>query len=126
MKLELKQIVGYLPYGLKVFYMEDIYDVTLEDEMDSFSICLKDVLEGNHKPLFRPLSDLEKEINVNGEKFIPISKMEGINFNISLKWIKNDVNSIPNYLYEKLQEWNFDVKGLIEKGLAIDINTLQQ
>jgi len=29
-------------------------------------------------------------------------------------------------LFEKLFEWHFDVFGLIEKGLAIDINTLKQ
>lgn len=29
-------------------------------------------------------------------------------------------------LFEKLFEWHFDIFGLIEKGLAIDINTLKQ
>ena len=29
-------------------------------------------------------------------------------------------------LVSKLIEWHFDVFGLIEKGLAIDINTLPQ
>ena len=30
----------------------------------------------------------------------------------------------PKNDYEKLFEWHFDIFGLIEKGLAIDINTL--
>lgn len=34
---------------------------------------------------------------------------------------------VPNQLklIEKLYEWHFDIHGLIEKGLAIDINTLK-
>jgi hypothetical protein len=34
-------------------------------------------------------------------------------------------NINPSEIREKLAEWHFDVFGLIEKNLAIDINTLE-
>lgn len=122
-KLELKHIVGYLPYEIKIFYMEDAYDVTLEDEMDSFSICLRDVIEGSHKPILRPLSDLKKEITHKGETFVPIKK-------IKIMYPSDTFSSVSNVakwsyrVIEKLYEWHFDIHGLIEKGLAIEINTI--
>ena len=34
------------------------------------------------------------------------------------------IESMPYAIVSKLLEWHFDIDGLIEKGLAIDINTL--
>jgi len=34
--------------------------------------------------------------------------------------------NIYQHQFEKLISWHFDVFGLIEKGLAIDINTLKE
>ena len=94
------------------------------------------------KLALRPLSDLTKEIDVDGEKFIPIDilwneTLEQVNsdtyddyfFNEDLEttWINIDnVLRLEYIVVEKLIEWNFDVFGLIEKGLAIDINTLNK
>ena len=119
-------------------------------------------------PILRPLSDLTKEIEVNGDKFIPVVKLlkiaikdngqnierskinpyycsngigdlicgadndimnvmyysEKMLFRASNKITKFDVYPYQNKLRSKLFEWHFDVFGLIEKGLAIDINTL--
>ena len=36
------------------------------------------------------------------------------------------INNTSYLVFQKLLEWHFDVFGLIEKGLAIDINTLPQ
>lgn len=168
-KLTLKKLVGYLPYGLKAYCNEDIHDVTLEDEMDGYSICVRDVLENNHKLVLRTLSNLTKEITQNGETFVPIFKLAEIAMpDLSWKELRNksinenlniaefdfpqspdivfgtSVNSggkkttdfygtiayeligIDNQLqlFQKLYEWHFDIHGLIEKGKAIDINTL--
>lgn len=89
------------------------------------------------KPILRPLSDLTKEIKHNGEKFVPLERLRkeysGFYFEsnpellikskntsmyISLNWI--------NEFHKLLFEWHFDVFGLIEKGLAININTINQ
>lgn len=78
-----------------------------------------------------PLSDLTKEIEVNGEKFVPL---DAINLHeckflhtthlVNKMGYDFDITKIPNNSFVKLLEWHFDVFGLIEKGLAVDINTL--
>lgn len=180
MKLELKHLAPYLPYGLKYYPSEksdlffDLYadyapnsswkyDLALE-ENDEYALKLKssylfqkepfvtiedneiflgqfesslgfdvdDVYISEVKPILRPLSDLTKEIEVNGEKFAPFKWFNFINSDIDFetqilalssdfRWLES-----TNYgIIEKLLEWHFDVFGLIEKGLAIDINTLE-
>lgn len=74
-----------------------------------------------------PLSDLTKEIEHNGEKFVPMdilynefSQYDCFEFD-NINVLNNPYNQIQNLL-----EWHFDVYGLIEQGLAIDINTLNK
>jgi hypothetical protein len=124
MKLELKYLSGYLPYELQM-YWEDFNGVV----MDSWTLQADSVtfsLINQNKPILRPLSDLTKEIEVNGEKFVP-------NYDPHLKYFldcefKSFINDIPYSLnYDQLQlllQWHFDIYGLIDAGLAIDINTL--
>ena len=188
MKLELKHIAPYLPYGLKMKFTStnevdklSNEDIVILKQIDEGGICVNGYKTNNksYKPILRPLSDLTKEIEVNGEKFVPIvelAKIHGIDFEI--KTIKTEYGTIVCYseislhptdntpfsreffeldlsdccfdfgfeifgenefdicetsyfpirnqleLFQKLFEWNFDVFGLIEQGLAIDINTL--
>ena len=86
--------------------------------------------QDDFKMIFRTLSDLTKEIEVNGEKFVPRTKM-GLIHDISGNNILNyrtgdriNILSLPYYQIDQLFEWHFDIFGLIEQGLAIDINTL--
>lgn len=140
-KLELKHLAGYLPYGLKMKYTgngkpfrgtQDIETLTISNiELLMFSI--------NRKPILRPLSDLTKEIEVNREKFVPIDFLNKRCLGLTkyqLKEIQGDQYLLATYtenyncLNENtakdfLFEWYFDIYGLIEKGLAIDINTLK-
>jgi hypothetical protein len=178
MKLELKHLAPYLPYGLKIRNIEVGKTRTLihEHELPTESairrnVSIKMLLLTNHinKPILRPLSDLTKEIEVNGEVFIPIIKLFNLldssdyvdyrgNFDIPktqiddgwnhclsygdvlkselcfsygnnsfLLMVDDEVALVSNQLYliNKLFEYHFDVFGLIEKGLAIDINTLK-
>lgn len=152
MKIELKYIVGYLPYGLRVidFQMHEngfrqkhsIKQLVLIPS--NLEIGLKDIDGINQKPILRPLSDLTKEIEVNGEKFVPTHELYklidefGIGSptivisktfsGISIHWYygkqQSSTNPVPLSFYEKLYEWHFDLHSLIEKGLAIDKNTL--
>jgi hypothetical protein len=104
------------------------------------------------KPILRPLSDLKNIIEVNGEKFVPIERLFEIKYPelvsrgreyyiefvpnwvlcsgnwtaTSLKISLSDIYSNYYWLVQKLIEWHFDIFGLIEKGLAIDINTLKK
>ena len=182
MKLELKHLAPYLPYGLKI-YMEDLrshvkpFFWTLNKETN-----INDLIDRQNKPILRPLSDLSKFIEINGEKFVPILELrcieqgnwdEGefiedhtqiidygvrkrdsncywVEWNSQISGVESfsfkgrdftraliiDIKSIMGIeicaiknqlmLFNKLHEWHFDTEGLIEKGLAIDINTLNK
>ena len=37
-----------------------------------------------------------------------------------------DLKYLPYGVVEKLLEWHFDIFGLLEKGLAVDINTINK
>ena len=103
----------------------------------------------NCNPILHPLSDLTKEIEHKGEKFVPIYKIfnppvpidqtqianEVKSYNLYAVIKKNDVvvykikkdyTVIPFWIVQKLIEWHFDIAGLIEKGEAIDVNTLPE
>lgn len=154
MKLELKHIAPYLPYGLKCTNTKKSYTQTGEDRtgiLETLSVNTDDsvimgaegyFLVGYHEilPLFRPLSSLTKEIEVNGEKFVPLEKLcsfYGAKFNDSYVtdnaagfvygFSAHDVLNIKDvfenkyWQIQKLFEWHFDVFGLIEKGMAVEI-----
>lgn len=133
-KLELKHLAPYLPYGLKceiLNYQSDyvgekygvisgyyylagephyIFKTKSEAGKDASLI----------KPILRPLSDITKEIEVNGEKFIPMDIH---------KLYPGEVTGLNPAAWSyrvliKLFEWHFDVFGLIDKGLAINLNSL--
>jgi hypothetical protein len=91
------------------------------------------------KLILHNLSDLTKEIEVNGERFVPWDRLADklideepesfSDINSAKQWVETyfsdvDVMNLPYKLVKKLFEWHFDLNNLIEKGLAIDINTL--
>jgi len=125
MKLELKHLAGYLPYGLEVYHKTWIQALIMDCSgatIDSISIL--DVAEYS-KPILRPLSDLTKEIEVNGEKFVPKDIIEELHSSECIRWILcNDIYECKYHVIEKLLEWHFDIYGLIENNLAIDKNTI--
>lgn len=97
------------------------------------------LLSKKHKPICRPLSDLTKPIEHNGEKFIPIERLlEDItnawrlcklDYPNNSKGLYNDIISnieaCEFWLIQNLVEWHFDIADLISKGEAIDVNTLE-
>ena len=172
MNLELKHLAPYLPYGLKysVFNKKgklDLLEIGTNNIYNIITAVNKGVYGGEYKPILRPLSDLTKEIEVNGEKFVPLEILgqkhieDGFFEDGSFGWgqstggddeqdyyltVSNnegfylvfdiwcghqdeggycvDNENIPFPLVELFFKWHFDVFGLIEKGLAIDINTI--
>jgi len=126
MKLELKHLKGYFGTGLKVELEEQGIEVLTIRLLNSCSI-------DGIKPILRPLSDLTKEIEVNGEKFVPMNFINELAFVNILGYSDFEdlikplgINECSFWQIEKLSEWHFDVFGLIEKGLAIDFNTLNK
>ena len=155
-----------LPYGLKtinVNYIEE--DILIIRDFLSIDFNGNIKVDGivmplncnitAHKPILHPLSDLTKEIDHNGKKFVPMVELAKISYPeryVSLFAYRDGIikaeidfedyyvhlyfdgkdfvsdSSIQNQfkLFQKLIEWHFDIAGLIEKGEAIDVNTLSE
>lgn len=170
MNLELKHLAPYLPFGLKwakqykskdhlyekeerdfVFISimttlsTEMQDAFLESEDDNMNHAYWGIKNG-FKPLLRPLSDLTKEIEHNGERFVPFEKLfedissiksrplikeQAIGFNVlgENHWITTIDGKIQQscfwWIIQKLFEWRFDIFSLIPAGLALDIDTLK-
>lgn len=146
MKLELKHL-DFVNNGIVKLSRQPhwVFDnVKLQDCQLSFSSTInepylryRDVTFSMDQiiPYKRPISDLTKEIEVDGEKFVPITIVNLMyevenrnNFPLSMyidaSWVYS-VKMLPCDLVEKLLEWHFDIYNLIPNGLAIDINTLK-
>lgn len=121
-QLELKHISPYFPFGLKIKSGEDIYEVL---SIGKNCVYFKGGLlpYNDFKLILRPLSDLTKEIERNGEKFIPCEQFS-YDMECMLRLGDVDTGCQPYSLIQKLIEWHFDIFGLIDKDLAIDINNL--
>lgn len=188
--LTLEHLAPYIPYGLTVFskVTKSTYELIGLSKYE-LMIADRDSFNGwyainNFKPIFRPLSDLAKEIEHKGEMFIPIIELyknsaeyynskdldyefidswsakgnilkvyhnrdkdeytefvySNLSFRKDTRFEKGSYNfgmylphpivsddKIHNiYLLQQLLfKWHFDVFGLIEKGLAVDINTIE-
>ena len=159
--LELKDICGYLPYGLMQKHYNDVCFFTIATQ----SCMSKDVFHEMPirfgKPILRPMSDLTKEIRQNcynnSKPFIPIVELacmleaqgywrvygagaadfgedgesciaqlvfDGDHFVYTVDDEYDTFNSVA--IYDKLNAWMFDYRGLISAGLAIDVNTLPE
>ena len=88
-------------------------------------------------PVCHHLSDLTKPIEHNGEMFVPAEKIRhlrtGSQYEIttigffSLNYgMKHEYNTLPFEIIEWLIIHHFDIAGLIDKGEAIDVNTLPE
>lgn len=146
MKLTIKELAPYLPYGLKfISEMDDRDGITGQLpiwRMNGISFLFGDYCANTQetsdayaiekiKPFLRPLSDLTKPIEHNGETFVPFEEL--CRFSDYSEWlwsIEDDKYEMstphrwPYELVEKLIEWHFDIHGLIKAGLAIDLNTV--
>lgn len=139
MKLELRHLAPYLPYGLKCYSKEklpfsEFFESKKEAQVYEMGvISMMGVLKGNGTPLLRPLSDLTKEIEHNGETFEPDTWFNGqsetMHFEedflrgITRRETSYNITQCSYNVLNKLFEWHFDVFGLIEQGLAIDKNS---
>jgi len=75
MKLEIKHLAAYLPYGLTGVYDKTPFDGkytrgTMKLNCDEFQFFL-----GNSKPLLHPLSKLTEEIEHDGDTFVPLKRL---------------------------------------------------
>ena len=164
MKLELKHIVPYLPYGLKCQLMGESKEDIDHDDNPAPKVFLidgakRDLIHVWSKktmtdewiyeevfPILRPLSDLTKEIDIDGENVLfcdYITDKYGdcetfYSFNdgaivedtyrgedaINHKHLYPNTECYPYFIIKELLRLHFDIFGLIKEGLAIDINTI--
>lgn len=113
MKLELKHFAPYLPYELKYKDIPEGY--TKERTLDIHTI---DWALNHGKLILRPMEDIFKE-----EFYYKLQNQDDL-YEIE-DAIKNDTVLYLGYdLILFLVSNHFDIFGLIEEGLAIDINSL--
>lgn len=152
MTLELKHLAPYLPYRLMILKDDKIAQLTglsnpyktlagyfLSGELktpnkgfrESYSFYVDEKNLDRFKPILRPISDLENVIPHNDKKICLIEWIEDFYCTLDLheqaKRLINDLrwlNQCDYMLVCHLIEYHFDVFGLIEQGLAIDINTI--
>ena len=135
MKLELKYLASYLPYGLNIkdvkhgSVFEALHFITNQhQDFSLFKGNFDQLINDKYlKPILFPLSSLTKEITVNGETFVPYDKIKEIypntpQFTDYIKgWMQyyGIMNSKCEYVcILKLFEWKIDVLQLIDKNLA--------
>lgn len=151
-ELELKYLAPYLPYKLRVADKDSHSLITMVASIEGTEVHIANsnwsnnlneltiggVIEAGKLPILRPLSDLTKEIEHNGDKFVPLEAIaktlwerEPESFNDvegSEFWVENQVinkvkelkgyDDIIHWCYQDLIKWHFDVFGLLDHDLA--------
>lgn len=140
----LKVYSAYLPYGVGFKCIDinsDEYEILTLKYIDvGFEEILVGCMEYDFTDLgqgellicLRPLSDLKKEIEHNGEKFVPIEWLQDKFYTLTLdkqcEMIIEDerwINQCDYILIQYLLEWHFDIYGLIDQNLAINLNEVK-
>jgi hypothetical protein len=131
MKLELKHLAHYLPYELKMELLDFPLSKTFGRHFRILRLdCGHDfnhyLSDNKVRPVLRPLSELDWQIIINELH----GNMCDAYFDFIDSWHENSTiqdtrfEQMPYEIISILFREHFDVFGLIEKGLAIDINTL--
>jgi len=135
MKLELKYLATYIPYNLKILHSANKVDTMASITNLAIHTTIGHTL--NHfaflefKLILKPISFLKKDKEVldNLAKKLSEAKTSIYGFESSKKWIlevikDEDATALPFFLTELLISQHYDVFGLIEEGLAVDMNCL--
>lgn len=125
-KLELKHWSSYLPYDVKIVrsywsyrFLEQVTEVITLD-FSNIGIYFYD--EYSNLTL-RPMSDLNKEVEINGETFTPAERIKKM-YPVDTFSSTTNPAQWSYRIVQQLLEWHFDIYGLIDEGLAININEL--
>ena len=127
MKLELKHLAPYLPYGLELQILQHPFGIVPRKlELDCGHDFNYHLQEGNVKPILYPLSDFIKFEGLIDE--MSEQQVERLSTYLKLELIpKGGYVSLLEYnTIIKMFEYHLDIFFLIPKGLAIDKNTLSK
>jgi hypothetical protein len=82
-------------------------------------------------PIVRQLSQLTKEIEVDGERFVPIEKIMPTSESKNFGWMSDpymkgllhsaEIGCLPMNIANKLSSWHFDIFNWIGRGLAKEL-----
>ena len=140
--LELKHLAPYLPFRSKIIStrtheIDEVEWVSFsknhigrhEEYPNESDGCILTHRISEIKPILRPPSDIIKYIEPLG--IVPARLFCGEPNNkipMSDEYAKcmEDINNKPYWWVQKLLEWQMDVFGLIESGLAVDVNQLEE
>ncbi len=146
MKLELKHITPYLPYGLKfevkqcdehageiLTHIDTITGIGVIDDIISFnksgdySLTELDLNDFNVKPILRPLREALYDDILNDFKCECLAEREFVrDLEDDVASAGDKVKFAPYSVIQFLVENKIDIFELIENNLAIDINTLNK
>lgn len=149
-KITLTELAAYLPYRMQFIVEVPVWEgnppepshmieqtetLTVENiaKCLQFSIC----------PILRPLTDLVKHVDLPGHENMTVAAKEiwplglkedygfEMDFIMPKEWNDKMKQTPIPYIWayhevESMLEYHFDVFGLIEAGLAIDINTIKK
>ena len=142
-QLTKKEVAAYLPYGVEIYHSQfmfrevwnkpnkgtligitsiipETFDIVMLRDKDNYH--LQDSI-AHFKLALRPLSDLTKEIEHNGERFIPLYRLMKEDKAFTTSFIDAfGYEELKVSVYELLLEWHFDIFHLIPNGLALDLN----
>ena len=134
MKLELKHLAPYLPYGLRI--STDLGNRTMRScrnnttkenyvviDDDEEQMSWRPIKDGS-KPILRPLPDSEGQTKKAKRLIIMVSEDSEYSTDAVKMTLRRSRTAMVVGVYEALLKNHFDVFGLIPEGLAIDINTL--
>lgn len=123
MQLTIEHLAKHLPYGLiGIFKDKDIYQLdigpTFGDDLNKRDIHA--FIRYNIKPSLFPLLAITKEIEIAGEKFVPIQELKIVD-----QWAGEFIEDVimgfvEVIIYNRLLSWHIDVDCLIGKGLAVN------
>lgn len=148
-RLTIEHLAPYLPYGLKMKRENFIGELLSINKNGYLTISCSNwhehITDNRYKPILRPVTDLDKQVNYGLQTYAATELFEmgddgGYNYEFdhgNIKLIQqlktigkykvyHDFNFMPYAVATELFQRHFDVFGLIGKGLAIDINTLNQ
>lgn len=140
MKLEKKHLAAYLPYGLKcevVNWSEkngryETYHATMDSVYADGTCTFHDLVEAEQgfesiMPILHPLSDLVKKIEEGKKVFAYEVILERTGYDIltNKEQLIEPIKRLPYVVVCLLIEMQFDIFGLINHGLAIDVNALK-
>ena len=136
--ITIEHLAPYLPYGLEVMQLSDHKSTISKRQLEGLTESgaylfglYKPWKYSKCKPILRPLSDLKKDIEHEGNVFTPFNQFfrearKLIDKELELTGGKLMVDYLTWEVLRMLFKWHFDVFGLIEADLAIDINTLNK